>query len=175
MCLDHTNGAGVQTGPIFASPGEPVPERGQDDGDVDGEGVVHVRAGDGDRGGEREPDGEVDGPHECDDVDGHGEPLPHAPASVLDRGPRFVAQTTGQAGMQDAADGDDVRRVQAQRGQGGEGAKGGGGGRANVQKGKEHDDDNREPQCVRGDVVFGVDLVDGDLVSVCSVMIRAKG
>lgn len=159
MCLDHTDSTRVQTGPVLAAPDEPVPKRSQDNSDVDRESVVHVCAGDGERGRERKPDCEVDCPYERDHIDGHSEAFPHAPTSVLDWSARFVAQTTGQAGMQDAADGDDVRGVQTQRGQGGKGAESSCGGRADVQQGKEHDDDNWEPQCVRGHVVFGVDLV----------------
>lgn len=143
---------------MLRAPEEPVAQRAEHDEDIDREGVVHVGAGDGEGGGEWQPDGEIDGPAQSKDVDWGAEASPHAPAAVRDDRSRLIAESPSQTGVQNAADGDDVRGVETEGGQGGECAEGGGCRGANVEQSEEHDDDYGEPKGVRGHMVLGIDL-----------------
>lgn len=114
MGLNSANRTQIQAGPPLLTPEEPARKRRNDDRRIDRQRVVHVRARDRQARGEREPDGQVDGPEKREDIHGRAEPFPHAPAAVLHCCIGLAAQSASVACVQQAADRDDVGGVEPQ-------------------------------------------------------------
>ena len=165
MRLDRSNSPQIQAHPPPLPPNKPAHHGRTHHGRINRQRIVHICARNRQARGEREPDRQVDGPEQREDVDGRTEPPPHAPAAVLDGGTGGRAEPPRVPCVQQAAEGDYVRGVQAERRERDEGGERGGGGGADVQQSEEHHDYDGCPEGVCRDVSSGVDLLFCELLS----------
>lgn len=142
MCLNTSDRIQIQALPLPIAPEPPPAQCDQDDEGINGQRIIHIRARDRQSSGEWQPDRQVYRPTQGEDVDRGREAGPQAPPAILHGAGGRGAQTSREACVQDARNGDDVGCVQAQGREGGEGAEGRAGGGPDFEEGKEHHDDD---------------------------------